>query len=206
MRSAAPIPTETAVVPGAYGASLPPRHRLPPAGAGTGWRGTAAALREACRDHHVPAGRLASTGAAEHCGPDLGGAGGICTWPAGNYAPTRWNALGPHGWRPLLEACRAAERMKCETHLAAELEAALEVILTGWPAALPVGHIHADLFPDNVVFPGWAAVGSDRFLFRGDGSAGATTSRCGCLNAWCFEAGLFNSMSLQGALIASSVW
>ena len=29
---------------------------------------------------------------------------------------------------------------------------ALAAILPAWPAALPVGHIHADMFPDNVFF------------------------------------------------------
>ncbi len=33
-----------------------------------------------------------------------------------------------------------------------QLDDALNAILPGWPANLPAGHIHADLFPDNVFF------------------------------------------------------
>jgi homoserine kinase type II len=120
----------------------------------------------------------------EHCGP-VGAALAALHVAGGDYAPTRWNALGPHGWRPLLERCRARAD-EVQTHLAAELEAALEAILTGWPAALPVGHIHADLFPDNVFFLDGRLSGLIDFYFAATDLLAYDIAVC--LNAWCFEA------------------
>src|SRR6185437_13086211 len=86
----------------------------------------------------------------EHCGP-LGAALASLHLAGAGYAPARVNALGPHGWLPLWERCRAgADSLR--PGLARELDAALEAILAAWPRGLPAGHIHADLFPDNVFF------------------------------------------------------
>src|SRR5579859_31927 len=120
----------------------------------------------------------------EHCGP-VGAALAALHVAGGDYAPTRWNALGPHGWRPLLERCRGRAD-EVQPHLAAELEAALEAILAGWPAALPVGHIHADLFPDNVFFLDGRLSGLIDFYFAATDLL-AYDIAVG-LNAWCFEA------------------
>lgn len=120
----------------------------------------------------------------EHCGP-VGAALAALHVAGGDYAPTRWNALGPHGWRPLLERCRGRAD-EVQPHLAAELEAALEAILAGWPAALPVGHIHADLFPDNVFFLDGRLSGLIDFYFAATDLLAYDIAVC--LNAWCFEA------------------
>lgn len=120
----------------------------------------------------------------EHCGP-VGAALAALHVAGGDYAPTRWNALGPHGWRPLLERCRARAD-EVQPLLAAELEAALESILAGWPAALPVGHIHADLFPDNVFFLDGRLSGLIDFYFAATDLLAYDIAVC--LNAWCFEA------------------
>ena len=120
----------------------------------------------------------------EHCGP-LGRALAELHAAGLDYPPTRPNALGPAGWRPLLDRClpRANE---VAPGLGAELEAALARILAAWPLELPTGHIHADLFPDNVFFLDGAVSGLIDFYF-------AATDRLAydvavCLNAWCFEA------------------
>ena len=42
--------------------------------------------------------------------------------------------------------------MSVQPGLAAELARRLARILAAWPRGLPAGHIHADLFPDNVFF------------------------------------------------------
>ena len=120
----------------------------------------------------------------EHCGP-VGAALAALHVAGGDYAPTRWNALGPHGWRPLLECCRGRAD-EVQPHLAAELEVALEAILAGWPAALPVGHIHADLFPDNVFFLDGRLSGLIDFYFAATDLLAYDIAVC--LNAWCFEA------------------
>ncbi|MBX6746725.1 MAG: phosphotransferase, partial [Acetobacteraceae bacterium] len=88
----------------------------------------------------------------EHCSP-LGAALARLHAAGEGFAATRRNALGPAGWGPLLDRCRA-EGDAVQPGLIAELDAALERILRDWPApgTLPTGHIHADLFPDNVFF------------------------------------------------------
>jgi len=75
----------------------------------------------------------------EHCGP-VGAALAALHVAGSDYTPTRWNALGPHGWRPLLERCRARAD-EVQPALAAELDKALTDILAAWPRDLPVGDI-----------------------------------------------------------------
>lgn len=76
------------------------------------------------------------------------------------YAPGRRNGLGPPAWGPLLARCAETG---ADPALCAELEGHLGRVLGAWPAEgdLPRGHVHADLFPDNVFFDG-----------AGDGGAG----------------------------------
>src|SRR5690348_2633524 len=66
----------------------------------------------------------------EHCAP-LGSALAALHVAGADYAPTRWNALGPHGWRPLLERCRTRVD-DVQAGLAVELETALDAILAAW--------------------------------------------------------------------------
>jgi homoserine kinase type II len=119
----------------------------------------------------------------EHCAP-LGSALAALHVAGADYVPTRWNALGPHGWRPLLERCRTRVD-EVQAGLAAELETALDAILAAWPAALPVGHIHADLFPDNVFFLDGRLSGLIDFYFAATDLLAYDIAVC--LNAWCFE-------------------
>ena len=69
--------------------------------------------------------------------------------------------------------------------LARELDAALDAILAAWPAELPVGHIHADLFPDNVFFLEGRLSGLIDFYFAATDILAYDVAVC--LNAWCFE-------------------
>jgi homoserine kinase type II len=118
-----------------------------------------------------------------HCGP-VGGALAGLHLAGADYAPTRRNALGPHGWMPLLD--RARERAdEVQPGLARELDAALESILAAWPRDLPAGHIHADLFPDNVFFLEGRLSGLIDFYFAATDIL--TYDVAVCLNAWCFE-------------------
>ena len=100
----------------------------------------------------------------EHCAP-VGAALAALHVAGRDYAPTRQNALGPHGWTPLLERSRSRAD-EVQDGLAEELERALTGILAAWPRELPTGHIHADLFPDNVFFLDGRAVRADRLLLR----------------------------------------
>jgi homoserine kinase type II len=84
----------------------------------------------------------------------------------------------------LLERCRARAD-EVQTGLAAELETALDSILAAWPTALPVGHIHADLFPDNVFFLEGRVSGLIDFYFAATDLLAYDVAVC--INAWCFE-------------------
>lgn len=70
-----------------------------------------------------------------------------------DFPMRRRNGLTLPDWRPLWNLSR-----KCadtvERGLVAETEADLDFLEKNWPADLPQGVIHADLFPDNAFF--WA--------------------------------------------------
>jgi len=119
----------------------------------------------------------------EHCGP-VGTALAGLHLAGADYKPRRVNALGAQGWRPLLERCRARAN-EVLPDLAAELDAALTGILTDWPIALPEGHVHADLFPDNVFFLDEHLSGLIDFYFAATDFFAYDVAIC--LNAWCFE-------------------
>jgi len=70
--------------------------------------------------------------------------------------------------------------------LAGELQRTLEEILEAWPEGLPRGHIHADLFPDNVFFLDGRLSGLIDFYFAATDILAYDVAVC--LNAWCFEA------------------
>jgi homoserine kinase type II len=125
-----------------------------------------------------------------HCAP-LGDALAQLHRAGQGFPATRRNGLGPEAWGPLLDRCRA-DGEAVQPGVIAELDAALAGILAAWPAAgtLPLGHIHADLFPDNV------------FFLEDDGRrprvSGLIDFYFACtdllaydiavvLNAWCFE-------------------
>lgn len=119
----------------------------------------------------------------EHCGP-VGAALAALHMGGRDYAPTRRNALGPAGWRPLLQ--RTGSRAdEIRSGLADELRRALDGILAAWPDGLASGHIHADLFPDNVFFLDGRLSGLIDFYFAATDILAYDVAVC--LNAWCFE-------------------
>ncbi len=105
-----------------------------------------------------------------------------------DYAPMRPNALGPSGWADLLARCAAHPDIAATpAGLLAELHVALTTILAAWPDArdLPVGQIHADLFPDNVFFLDGQLSGLIDFYFAATDLLAYDLAVC--LNAWCFS-------------------
>jgi homoserine kinase type II len=100
------------------------------------------------------------------------------------FALTRANALGPAGWRSLAEAaCHQADTV--EDGLAALITDSLTRITGAWPANLPDGVIHADLFPDNVLFMHDQVSGVIDFYFACNDLYAYDLAIM--LNAWCFE-------------------
>ncbi|MGB5901373.1 MAG: homoserine kinase [Xanthobacteraceae bacterium] len=102
-----------------------------------------------------------------------------------DFPMTRANALSVKGWRPLLD--QAASRADTVQHgLKAFLTAELDYLEARWPSDLPRGIIHADLFPDNVLFVGEDLSGLIDFYFACNDILAYDVAIC--LNAWCFEA------------------
>jgi homoserine kinase type II len=99
------------------------------------------------------------------------------------FGLTRANALGPQGWRPLSEAIHGADAI--EEGLTALMSNALEELVPAWPTSLPAGVIHADYFPDNVLFVGSEVGGVIDFYFACNDFY--VYDLAIMLNSWCFE-------------------
>jgi homoserine kinase type II len=102
-----------------------------------------------------------------------------------SFGMSRTNDLSVAGWRRLYEACSSRAR-EVQSGLAGEVEAELVQIEAEWPRELPIGVIHADLFPDNVFFREREVSGLIDFYFACTDFLAYDLAVC--LNAWCFEA------------------
>jgi homoserine kinase type II len=116
------------------------------------------------------------------------------------FAMARPNALSVQGWRALFEGCRAgADHLL--NGLEEEIDRELAALEQAWPADLPRGMIHADLFPDNVFFQGDRLTGIIDFYFACVDIIAYDLAIC--LNAWCFEPdGAFNITKARQMLAA----
>ena len=102
----------------------------------------------------------------------------------------RPNALGPAAWQPLLDSIGDQADMIGEG-MSDAISDRLATILKDWPTNLPAGVIHADLFPNNVLFIGDRLTGVIDFYFACDDILAYDLGIC--MNSWCFEAdGSFN--------------
>lgn len=106
------------------------------------------------------------------------------------FAGRRDNALGPQGWRKLAQDCEAhADGMV--DGLKGLIDEELRDLSARWPSALPKGIIHADFFPDNVLFVDTKVSGIIDFYFACHDMLAYDIAVT--LNAWCFEGdGAFN--------------
>ena len=119
---------------------------------------------------------------AAHCAAAAAAMAGLHKASEG-FALSRANALGPAGWRPLAEAIHGADSI--EDGLTALIGDALDAVVPAWPQGLPSGVIHADFFPDNVLFVGDAVGGVIDFYFACNDAY--VYDLAIMLNSWCFE-------------------
>ena len=102
----------------------------------------------------------------------------------------RENALSLSGWNKLFASVGGAAD-KIAPGMSAQLERALDALSEKWPDDLPRGVVHADLFPDNVLFLNDAVSGVIDFYFACNDLLAYDLAIC--MNAWCFELdGAFN--------------
>ena len=99
------------------------------------------------------------------------------------FALTRANALGPSGWKPLADTIQGADGI--EDGLGELIATSLEELTAGWPTGLPAGVIHADYFPDNVLFVQDKVGGVIDFYFACNDFF--IYDLAIMLNSWCFE-------------------
>jgi homoserine kinase type II len=102
----------------------------------------------------------------------------------------RENALSLSGWLNLAAAI-GGDADKIAPGMSASLANAVDALSAEWPSDLPSGVIHADLFPDNVLFLNDAVSGVIDFYFACNDILAYDLAIC--MNAWCFERdGSFN--------------
>ena len=116
-----------------------------------------------------------------------------------DFSIVRSNALGLSGWKKLA-ADTKARADTVQAGFTALIETSLDE-LSGWPHELPAGIIHADLFPDNVLFVDGKISGLIDFYFACNDALAYDIAVM--LNAWCFEAdGAFNVTKSKSLLNA----
>ena len=119
----------------------------------------------------------------EDCG-ELGAVLAALHLQVSDFDQQRKNPLCLDGWRKLADDCRdGADR--CEPGLAAVIDKELAYLVKSWPADLPAGVVHSDLFPDNVLFDGEKISGVIDFYFSCTDFFAYDLAVC--INAWCFD-------------------
>lgn len=119
----------------------------------------------------------------DHC-RQLGRAMAELHLAGADFPLRRPNALTVGDWRPLFGKCAAQADSVC-AGLGEEISRMLDELETSWPANLPQGVVHADLFPDNVFFLNNKLSGLIDFYFACNDALIYDVAIC--LNAWCFE-------------------
>ncbi len=81
-----------------------------------------------------------------------------------DFTPSRPNSMGVAIWPRLFADC-APQLDSIRPGLRTRVGAELDAVVAAWPADLPTGAIHADLFPDNVLMLGDRVTGLIDFYF-----------------------------------------
>lgn len=137
--------------------------------------------------------------AAEHCGA-LGAAMASFHKCGQSFELQRQNSFSLPGMQRFYETIEG-DLSGIDPDLETLIEAELEELQKAWPAGLPEGVIHADLFPDNVFFLGNRISGLIDFYFACTDFLMLDLAIT--INAWCFEPdGSFN-VTKASRLLAS---
>jgi homoserine kinase type II len=115
-----------------------------------------------------------------------------------DFALRRANDLSLSGWAKLAVAIGGGAD-EIIPGLRKEIDEEISYLEQHWPAALPEGVIHADLFPDNVFFLGPRLSGLIDFYFACNDMLAYDIAVC--LNAWCFEADASFNVTKARALL-----
>jgi homoserine kinase type II len=134
-----------------------------------------------------------------HCG-EVGEALARMHLAGADFGLRRRNALSLAGWPALLHAAEARAD-DVAPGLRAETDAEIAFLEARWPADLPSGVIHADLFNDNVFFIGEKLSGLIDFYFACNDALAYDLAIC--LSAWCFEPDNEFNVSKGQALISA---
>jgi homoserine kinase type II len=100
------------------------------------------------------------------------------------YNMKRENDLSITGWQKLAEKT-LMDADSVYAGLKTIICEELEFLQAHWPRNLPTGTIHADLFPDNVLFTGNEITGIIDFYFACHDLL--TYDIAVCINSWCFD-------------------
>jgi homoserine kinase type II len=134
-----------------------------------------------------------------HC-TGVGGALAKLHLAGRDFPMFRKNPLSVEGWRPLFDVA-APRGDSVAPGLQDFIARELDHLEASWPKDLPLGVIHADLFPDNVFFLGERLSGLIDFPFSCNDILAYDVAIC--LNAWCFEPDhSFNVTKARGLLNA----
>jgi homoserine kinase type II len=82
-----------------------------------------------------------------------------------DFGQTRRNDMGLAGWQAATRRCGHAALADIDPGLPVVLENQLRRFAGDWPAGLPQGVVHCDLFPDNVLMLGNEVTGLIDFYF-----------------------------------------
>jgi len=136
----------------------------------------------------------------EHHAHEVGAALARLHRAAADFALHRANNLSLAGWQGLAADIGAGADM-IAPGLGGTIASALANLARTWPTGLPTGAIHADLFPDNVLFLGDRLSGLIDFYFAATDLLAYDLAIT--LNAWCFSAdGRHWHADLAAAMVA----